>query len=49
MFGSKEKNARLDAFADQLIAELIQRFPVEKEAELRTLRGIVRGEKAEAA
>jgi hypothetical protein len=38
MFGSKEKNARIEAFADQLIAELVQRFPVEKEAELRTSR-----------
>ena len=36
MFGLKEKNARIEAFADQLVSELAARFPVEKEADLGT-------------
>ena len=36
MFGLKEKNARIEAFADQLVSDLAARFPVEKEADLGT-------------
>lgn len=36
MFGSKEKSARITAFADQLVQDIVKRFPVEKEAQLGT-------------
>ena len=36
MFGFKETNARINAFADQLINDIVDRFPVEKQAELGT-------------
>ncbi|MFO1303503.1 MAG: hypothetical protein U1F54_07210 [Burkholderiales bacterium] len=36
MFGNKEKNAQIEAFADQLVSDLVARFPVEKEAALGT-------------
>ena len=36
MFGLKERNARIVAFADQLVLDLVKRFPVEKEAQLGT-------------
>ena len=36
MFGFKETNARINAFADQLAKDIVDRFPVEKQAELGT-------------